>query len=87
MHTVPDKHLKVFQQFLAEYSGICNFNYKALITFLLHQSAASSLFLDSIWMHMDAYGTLNASSGWYPQVRETGELSIFELNTRIGQLR
>lgn len=45
LHTVPDKHLKVFQQFLAEYSGICNFNYK---------------------------------------VRETGELSIFELNTRIG---
>eukprot|EP00435_Cladocopium_sp_Y103_P049506 s1543_g14.t5 len=45
LHSVPGKHLKVFEQFLAEYSGICNFNYK---------------------------------------VRETGELSIFELNTRIG---
>ena len=31
------------------------------------------------------YGTLN-TWGWHPQVRETGELSIFELNTRIGQL-
>ena len=62
LHSVPGKHLKVFQQFLAEYSGICNFNYKALITFLLHQSAASSLFLDTIW-HIEHLGVASAGPG------------------------
>eukprot|EP00438_Fugacium_kawagutii_P016610 Skav236396 [mRNA] locus=scaffold29:316750:319641:+ [translate_table: standard] len=34
-HMVPEEHMKIFQAFLAEYSGICNFNYKALLIFRL----------------------------------------------------
>ncbi|CAE7945436.1 unnamed protein product, partial [Symbiodinium sp. KB8] len=45
LHSVPEEHMLVFQEFLRQYRGICNFNYK---------------------------------------VRESGQLSIFELNTRIG---
>ncbi|CAJ1400357.1 unnamed protein product [Effrenium voratum] len=45
VHHVPDDHLQIFQLFLQDYRGICNFNYK---------------------------------------VCDSGQLSIFELNTRIG---
>ena len=71
---MPDEHRKIFGQFLADYSGICNFNYKAFVSLRCCHSHSRRKALHDV-----------TSESW-KQVRDTGELSIFELNTRIGRL-